>query len=89
MRLGARRGVVLIWGILMILIAVAFLGLGLDYGGTALMTKGQAITASENAGIAALSELYPPDYQSLGPVTAADWPSLVRQVETRAEARAP
>ncbi len=86
MRLGTRRGVVLIWGILLILIAVAFLGLGLDYGGVALMTKGQAITASENAGIAALSELYPPDYQSLGAVTAADWPSLIRQTETRAEA---
>ncbi|MBI1784384.1 hypothetical protein HYR69_04500 [Candidatus Sumerlaeota bacterium] len=55
------------------------------------MTKGRAITTSEQSAIAGLAELYPADYTDLtvtvgGPVMAADWPVLVRQPEFRSEA---
>lgn len=81
-----HRGVVLLWAALIIFLAIAWLSLGLDYGGVAMTAKVQAITASENASISALSEVYPPDYSSLGVVVASDWPDLVRQVESRDDA---
>lgn len=81
-----HRGVALVWAILIIFLAIAWLSLGLDYGGVAMTAKIQAITASENASISALSEVYPPDYAPLGLTMASDWPNLVLQIQSRDEA---
>jgi hypothetical protein len=86
------RGVALLWFVLLLFILIAFAALAVDYGG-ALATKTQAIAASENAGHAALAELWIPDYVLLGadPTSDADWDALMvaryNAARTAAQAR--
>jgi hypothetical protein len=86
MRSKRRKGAILIFALLFILITLLLAGLLVDLGGT-LMTKQQAIAASENAGMDALTEFYPPVYQPIGIINNPNqWPGQLRQAPTRTRA---
>lgn len=87
-----ERGAVLVLFVLFLIPILAFLALGLDYGG-ALVAKQQGLGASESAGRAALAELWAPDYLPLDVYEddgsaipgdgVPDWPRLVRSLQAR------
>lgn len=81
------RGAILLFALFFLLIALLMAGILADFGG-ALMTKQQAITASENAAMDAITEFYPPPYQPIGSISNPNqWPGHLRQTPTRTRAR--
>jgi len=87
MRSNRRRGAILLLSLLFILVTLSLAAILVDLGG-ALMTKQQAIAASENAAMTGVTEFYAPDYAQLGNINNPNqWPAQLRQNEPRTSAR--